>query len=73
MVRCQKRVLPTHKKLLKINYPNIIEKGVSDNGNAIHAWNRFRISQGKENWYINYFSLLDEQPEFFGDLFHIDS
>ena len=29
VVRCQKKVLPTHKKWLKICYPNINEKGVS--------------------------------------------
>ena len=72
VVRCQKRVLPTHKKWLKIRYPNITEKGLCDNVNAIHAWNRFRASLGKENWYRNRLSLPDEQREFFGNLFDID-
>ena len=59
MVRCQRRVLPTHKKWLKIRYANIIEKGVCDDANAIHAWNRFRTSLVKENWYRSHFSLPD--------------
>ena len=67
MGRCQKGVLPTHKKWLKIQYPNIIEKGVCDNANVIHAWNRFRTSLGKENWYRNHFSLPNEHREFFED------
>ena len=60
MVIFQKRVLPTHKKWLKIRYPNITEKGVYDNANAIHTRNRFRTSLGRENWYRNHFSLPDE-------------
>ena len=47
-------------------------KKVYHGWNAIHAWNRFRTSLGKENWYRNHFSLPDEQREFFGDLFDID-
>ena len=35
MVRRQKRLLPTHKKWIKIRYPNIIEKGICDDANAI--------------------------------------
>ena len=72
MVRFQKRVLPTHKKWLKICYPNITEKGICDNAHAIHAQNRFRTRLGRENWYRNHFSLPDEQCEFFGDLFDVD-
>ena len=68
MVRRQKRLLPTHKKWIKIRYPNIIEKGICDDANAIHAWSRFRASMGKGN----HFSLPDEQREFFENLFNID-
>ena len=35
----------------------LIEKGVCDNANVIHAWNRFKTSLGKENWYRNHLSL----------------
>ena len=72
MVRYQKRVLPTHKNWPKIRYPSITEKVVCDDGNAIHAWSRFRTSLGKENCYRNHFSLPDGQREIFGDLFDID-
>lgn len=48
MIRCQKKVLLTHKKRLKIRYQNAIEKGVYHDANAIHAWNRFRTSLGKK-------------------------
>ena len=47
MVRCQKRVLPTHKMWLKIHYPNMSNK-------CNPSWNRFKTSLDKENWYRNH-------------------
>ena len=49
LVRFQKRVLLTHKKCLKLRYPNIIKKGVCNDKNTIHAWNMFRTSLGNKN------------------------
>ena len=40
--------------------------------NAIHVWNMFRNSLGKKSWYVNHFSLPDEQREFIGDLSDTD-
>ena len=42
----------------------LIEKGVCDNANVIHAWNRFKTSLGKENWYRNHLSLPKIYMEF---------
>ena len=72
MVRCQKGFLPTHKKRLKILFPNINEKAVCDDVNVAHAWNRSRACLDKQNCYRNHFSLPDEQRESFGNLFDID-
>ena len=47
MVRCQKRVLPTHKMWLKIHYPNMSNK-------CNPSWNRFKTSLDKEDWYRNH-------------------
>ena len=70
--KVSKMVSPTQKKWLKVPHPNIIEKGVCDDGNASHAWNRFSITLDIENLYRNHSSLPDEQRDFFGVLFDID-
>lgn len=72
IVRCQKRLLPTHKKWLKICCRHIIKKGVCGDANATHAWNRFRTSMGKENLYRNHLCLPNEKRQFFENLFDID-
>ena len=72
IVRCQKRLLPTHKKWLKICCRHIIEKGVCGDANATHAWNRFRTSMGKENLYRNHLCLPNEKRQFFENLLDID-
>ena len=59
------------RKVLKIHFPNIIEKGVCDDANAIHGWNRFLTTLGKENWYRNHCSLLNNHREFFKEFFSL--
>ena len=49
-----------------IRYPNITLKNVCDDENMIHAWNRFKNSLGKINWYRNHFNLPDKHREFVG-------
>lgn len=65
IVRCRKNNSFNTKKWLKICYPNVIEKGVCNNENAIHAKNRYKTSLGKENWYKIRLNLSDEQRDYF--------
>ena len=41
MIRCQYKVLNKHKKWLRKRYSNMIEKGESDDPNAVHRWCSF--------------------------------
>ena len=42
MIRCQYKALNKHKKWLRKRYPNMIEKGESDDPNAVHRWCSFK-------------------------------
>ena len=42
MIRCQYKNLNNHKKWLQKRYPNMIEKGESDDPNAVHRWHSFK-------------------------------
>ena len=67
MIRCQKRALSTQINLLRISYPNMnVFEPECDDPNAIHAWNRFKTDLlGKDNYYLNHFSLPGEHRDFF--------
>ena len=60
VLKKQTRVM-TNQHIFK---SGLIEKGVCDNANVIHAWNRFKTSLGKENWYRNHLSLPKIYMEF---------
>ena len=74
MIRCQKRALSTQINLLRISYPNMnVFEPECDDPNAIHAWNRFKTDLlGKDNYYLNHFSLPEEHRGFFEDIFDIN-
>ena len=68
-------VSPTHKKWLRVRYPNIIEKGVCDNGHASHAWNRFSTSLDIEKFVyksLQFTEQCHEQRGFFRVSLDID-
>ena len=72
MIRCQYRALDNHKKWLRKRYPNMIEKGESDDPNAVHRWCSFKKDVlRKENYYKNHFSMTEEQEELFETVFGI--
>ena len=72
MIRCQYKNLNNHKKWLRKRYPNMIEKGESDDPNAVHRWCSFKKDFfSKENYYKNHFSMTEEQEELFETVFGI--
>ena len=72
MIRCQYKALNKHKKWLRKRYPNMIEKGESDDPNAVHRWCSFKKDFfRRENYYKNHFSMTEEQEELFETVFGI--
>ena len=59
--------------VLRAKYPEIeVMEPECDDGNAIHAWNRFkRRIITKENYYRSHFTLPDDTVELFEDLLNI--
>ena len=72
MIRCQYKNLNNYKELLRKHYPNMIEKGESDNPNAVYRWCSFKEDFiTKENYYKNHFNMTKEQEELFEIVFGI--
>ena len=72
MIRCQYKNLNKHKKWLRKPYPNMIEKGESDNPNAVHRWCSFlKDFFSRENYYKNHFNMTKEQEKLFRTVFGI--
>ena len=72
IIRCQYKNLNNHKKWLRKRYPNMIEKGESDDPNAVHRWCSFKKDFfSEENYYKNHFSMTEEQEELFEIVFGI--
>ena len=72
MIRCQYKNLNNHKKWLRKRYPNMIEKGESDDPNAVHRWHSFKKDFfSKENYYKNHFNITEENEELFEIVFGI--
>ena len=70
MIRCQYKNLNNHKKWLRKRYPNMIEKGESNDPNAVHRWCSFKENFfSKENCYKNHFNMTEEQKELFENVF----
>ena len=72
MIRCQYKNLNNHKKWLRNRYPNMIEKGESDDPNAVHRWCSFKKDFFSiENYYKKHFSMTEEQEELFETVFEL--
>ena len=72
MIHCQYKNLNNYKELLRKHYPNMIEKGESDNPNAVHRWCSFKEDFiTKENYYKNHFNMTKDQEELFEIVFRI--
>ena len=72
MICCQYRALENHKKWLQKQYPNMTEKGESDDPNAVHRWCSFKKDVlRKENYYKNHFSMTEEQDKLSETVFGI--
>ena len=75
MIRCQRRQLAGRLRALKLRYPGMTKREPEcDDGNAVHAWYRFKEDVlGRQNFHKNHFTLEDDDTkEFFEDLFGID-
>ena len=72
MMRCQKRKQSKLTARLKKEYPDMIEKGVCEDPNALHRWCWFKEDVlGEEKYFKNHFTLDTDIQEEFEDLFQI--
>ena len=62
MIRCQKRNLNQQIKILRIKYPNMEERGIYEDPNAVHHWVSFKEEiLGREQSFFNHFGLEDDR------------
>ena len=71
VIRCQRRILKNHKKLLRVRYPNMVVLGECDDANAVHRWCRFKEDVITSS-FKNHFNLDEEMRSLFSTAFDIE-
>lgn len=71
VIRCQRKSLETHKKMLRLRYPHMVVLGYSDDANGVHTWCRFR-EDIIEDQYKNHFNLTEESQDLLETVFDVD-
>ena len=72
MLRCQRVQVNKTPSILRAKYFEMEVLDECDDGNAVHAWNRFkRRFLTKENYCCNHFILPEDMVELFENLLNI--
>ena len=73
MIRCQRRVLNQQIKILRIKYPDMEERGIYEDPNAVQHWVSFREEiLGREQSYFNHFGLNGDRRDLFEGIFNLE-
>ena len=64
VIRCQKKSLSTHQRLLRKRYPNMQVLEYCEDPNAVHRWAKFKEEViEKQHYYKNHFTLTEDARE----------